>query len=106
MFGLRAVDFGELAVTAFFASILFGVIGVAYYRSDHDARSFSRSMLLLLVALAVFGVVFDMVHVMIKGPAWEFALEIVEDGGEMVVMSVIMRFVFQTCHTKSRRDQY
>lgn len=103
-FGLRGDDFGELIVTAFFASILFGVIGLACYRSDQDARTFSRSMLLLLVALAIFGVVFDMVHMMMKGPFWEFGLGVVEDGGEMVVMSVIVRFVFQAWHVKSRRD--
>ncbi|MGH7412622.1 MAG: hypothetical protein ACREKJ_00275 [Candidatus Rokuibacteriota bacterium] len=102
MFQLRAQDFGELAVTAFFASILFVVIGVAHHRSDHEARAFSRSMLVLLVALAVFGVVFDMVQVMFKNPTWDFAVGIIDDGGEMVVMSVIVRFVFQTWHATRR----
>lgn len=94
MWGLRARDFGELGVSAFFAATFLALIGLAYYRSDSDTRSFSRSLLAMLVALAFFGVLVDMVHVMVKQRSWQFALEIIEDGGEMVVMSVIVWAVF------------
>jgi hypothetical protein len=95
MFGLRAVDFGELGVTAFAVVSLLGLIGVAHYRGDRDARSFSRSLLALLLALGFFGVLGDMVHAMVmKHPAWDFVLETIEDGGEMVAMSLIVWVVF------------
>ena len=105
MFGLRAVDFGELGVTAFAAVSLLGLIGVAHYRGDRDTRSFSRSLLALLVALGFFGVLGDMVHAMVmKHPIWDFVLEIIEDGGEMVVMSVIVWAVFHRWRSRWGAD--
>lgn len=100
MWGLRTQDFGELGVTAFFAATFLVVISLAYYRSDSDTRSFSRSLLAMLVALVFFGVLVDMVHVMVKHRSWQFVLEITEDGGEMVVMSVIVWAVFHRWRSK------
>lgn len=98
MFALRPQDFGELAVTAS-AAVLFSVlIGVGHYRADPATRSFSRSLLGLLVLLVCFGVVVDMIHVMIAHPVWTLALDIVEEGGEMIVMTVILWFVFRSVH--------
>lgn len=96
MLALRPQDFGELMVTAGAALFFAVVIGVGHYRGDPGARAFSRSMLLLVVGLAFFGVLVDMIHVMLKHPVWQLALDIVENGGEMVMMSVIVWFVFRT----------
>jgi hypothetical protein len=98
MFALRPQDFGELAVTASAAILFSALIGAGHYRGDTAARSFSRSLLGLLVLLVFFGVVFDMIHVMIEHAVWTLALDIVEEGGEMVVMSVIVWFVSRSFH--------
>ncbi len=94
MLGLRAQDFGELSVTALFGSCFFALIGLTHYFSDSSARKASRRLFVLLLTLAFFGVVTDMIHIIFKPPAWSLILGIVEDGGEMVVMSVILWFVF------------
>jgi len=98
MLALRPQDLGELAVTAVAVGFFAILVGVGYYRADAAARSFSRSLLGLLLVLAFFGVVVDMIHVMIAHPAWTLAIDIVEDGGEMVVMSGIVSFVFHAIH--------
>lgn len=98
MFALRPQDFGEVAVTAS-AAVLFSVlIGVGHYRGDPAARSFSRSLLGRLLLLVFFGVVVDMINVMIVHPVWTLALGVVEEGGEMVMMSVIVWFVYRSLH--------
>ncbi len=48
----------------------------------------------MVLALVLFGVVVDMLGIMVKTYPWQPMLDIVEDGGEMLVMSVIFWFVF------------
>ncbi len=49
-------------------------------------------MALFILLLAFFGVFFDMVHVAI--PWGESLWGIIEDGGEMLTMSIIVWYVF------------
>lgn len=93
MLGLRPEDFGEVTVSASAAVFLFALIGVGHYRADPAARSISRSLFALLAGLVFFGVVVDLIHVMLAYPVW---LDLVEDGGEMVMMSAIVWFVLRT----------
>jgi len=55
-FGLRALDFGELIVTALAAGPLLGTIGLVYlFASRSEERVFTHTMIALLIALAFFG---------------------------------------------------
>ena len=91
-FNLRAKDFGEALVSAIAGSFFFILIGVSYLFSNIQAKLFSRVLFFLIIGLAVFGVGVDMVHRMLEyhGPVWA----IIEDGGEMVMMSIITWYVF------------
>ena len=57
--GLRPQDLGELIIIGLAVLVLGIPIAVDYFRGDFRARSFWRSMVPLLVALAAFGVLFD-----------------------------------------------
>ena len=94
MLGLRAQDFGELIVSGFFGLCLFLLIGVTYYLAESNDKTTCRSILIMVLALVLFGVVVDMLGIMVKTYPWQPMLDIVEDGGEMLVMSVIFWFVF------------
>jgi uncharacterized protein with GYD domain len=48
----------------------------------------------MLAALAAFGVGVDLIHEMLPRGRWYDVVGIVEDGGEMVVMSFIVALVF------------
>lgn len=49
---------------------------------------------MMLFALALFGIAADIIHIAVKSSPLEPLLAVVEDGGEMLVMSVITSFVF------------
>jgi hypothetical protein len=93
--GLRAVDFGELIVSAVFGGLFFTALILVYTLSDHVTRQITLYMGILFVLLVFFGVVLDMVTVMVDHRETARVLEMIEEGGEMLVMSVITWFVYR-----------
>ena len=93
--GLRAQDFGELTVSATSAALLLLPLAYFYSRGAAPDRAASRHLLLLLASLAFFGIFVDMLHVAIDA-GWKvrFLLGAIEDGGEMVTMSVMAWYAF------------
>ncbi len=91
-FALRADDIGQIGASALFGILLFSVLGFAYLLSDDTAKQVSKRLFILVVCVAFFGVVVDMFHVAIPGGG--LILGIIEDGGEMVIMSMIVSYVF------------
>jgi len=91
-FGLRAQDFGELSVSFFFGTLLFTFLAIAYLYSDNKGKERSKHLLGLIILLAIFGVAMDMIHSM---ASWGSSLwGLIEDGGEMLVISIIVCYVF------------
>jgi hypothetical protein len=95
MFGLRAVDLGELAVTGFFGVLFLAAIGITYLLSDPTDRRVALEVIVLVILLAVFGVVFDMVEVVVENVGVSRVLRILEEGGEMIVASFILFFAYR-----------
>jgi hypothetical protein len=93
--GLRAVDFGELIVYAVYGLLFFTALILFFILSDQLGRQIALYMAIFFVLLAFFVVVMDMVAVMVdhRGTAW--VLEIIEEGGEMLVISLITWFVYR-----------
>ena len=89
MLGLRPVDFGELIVSGTAGLLLLGLISVAYRFGDRLFRKASRYLMILLLALATSGILFDMLHIVVP-ERMSRAFGVLEDGGEMLVMSVIV----------------
>ena len=95
-YGLRGVDFGELLVSMIAYSLIFALVGISYYRSNPEGRKVSNNLLFLVAALAFFGLVLDMVDILVlqfENRMLTLYSQIAEDGGEMVVMSVILYYV-------------
>ena len=92
--GLRAQDFGELAVSAMSAALLLTSLIFPYVRGLGAFKQVTRHLLLLLLALAFFGIFVDMVHIALMGWKASYLLGVVEDGGEMIVISIIAWYVF------------
>lgn len=91
-FGLRAQDFGELAVIAPIGFVFLAGLIFAYGRANQEARSLSRIVFVLIGALLVFGVFGDLLHSWIQRRKDWFA--IFEDGGEMFAMSGVASIVY------------
>lgn len=101
-FGLRAKDFGELVVSAIAALIFLAPLALLYTSGSAALKAESIFLFSLLVALAFFGILVDMLHVAVKvGWKVSFLLGVVEDGGEMVVISITAWYVF-ILHGRSR----
>lgn len=84
--GLRAQDWGELLVMFCFGS-LFLLAFLASYRTDAaNSRKFMRNLLPWFALLIFFGSVLDMVDSM----APFYGMFLLEDGGEMVAMSLLV----------------
>jgi hypothetical protein len=87
---VRPVDFGELI---FFAAIG-GIAGLAIAAILRFASSPARPLTWLLGAgllvLALFGVGVDLVHRMVRRTWLEPTVAVVEEGGELVVSSVLL----------------
>lgn len=95
-YGLRGVDFGELLVSMIAYSLIFVLVGISYYRSSPEGRKVSNNLLFLVAALAFCGIVLDMVDVLVlqfENDMLTLYSQIAEDGGEMVVMSIILYYV-------------
>jgi hypothetical protein len=94
-FGLRAVDFGELLVSALFGLLFLIPIVIFYLLADRTSRQVAIYLVGMIVVLVGFGVVLDMVEILFTQTALGRILVIIEEGGEMVVMSFITWFVFR-----------
>lgn len=93
--GLRTQDLGELAVSAVSGTLLLGLISGSYLRGADPFRQASRRLLLLVLVVVFFGVFVDMLHMMLNtGPTMDLVFEVIEDGGELVAMSVVAWYVF------------
>lgn len=102
--GLRAIDFGELLVSAAAGVVLAVSLGLAYARGGDEFRRSSRDLFALLLALVFFGVVVDMAHIAVDPAGWlDNALVILEDGGEMVVGSFVTWYAFLLLMAGERR---
>jgi hypothetical protein len=95
IFGVRAQDVGELAVWGGLAVLPLIAVVLLHRRSDRFGRELDYALGLLLGALVFFGVVVDQLHSMfwdgipVVGPV----MGVVEDGGELVVLSFLAAFV-------------
>lgn len=92
---LRMEDMGELAISFIAGSLLFCLIAWAWLWGSEHFKKICRDIMLLIATLVFFGLVVDMLHIMLRpGWQWGFVLGVLEDGGEMVTVSLILWYVF------------
>lgn len=86
--GLRGQDLGELVVWGVLGVFPLVAVAVLHRRSPDQVRAASRGMAVVVAGYAFFGVVVDQLHSMTLGGPLDRALGILEDGGELVLLSV------------------
>lgn len=106
-FGLHRQDLGELAVSAMIGSILIIPLSWAYIGGSKRFRKVSHDLSVLISVLIFFGVVVDMAHSTIDlGTAVGLSIGLIEDGGEMVSVSLILWYVFLMLIREKETDCY
>lgn len=96
--GLRLQDIGEV-IYALCAALLLSIpLGLAYLQGNPRFRHSSHHLLQLVVLLACFGVLVDLLH-MLAQTGWrlQFVLAVMEDGGEMVAVSGLLIYTLTLC---------
>ncbi|WP_409329177.1 hypothetical protein [Trujillonella humicola] len=91
--GLRADDLGEVVVWGLLAAAPLLAIVVLHRGSDRDTRAASRGLAALVAVYAFFGVVVDQVHAAARDSALGAALGTLEDGGELLALSLTLAHV-------------
>lgn len=71
---------------------------IAYFRSEEQEKAFSRYLAAMVVCMVFFGLFVDMLNIMLFGAMGG----VIEDGGEMIVMSVMLWFMFRHSFEASR----
>lgn len=103
--GLPLRDVAELALPAVVGIVLAPLLLWSLVGSSGAVRAVLRRLAGLLVLFAVFAVGVDLLHAALPDPGelWK-AWGVLEEGGEMVVVSVIVAFVFGVLVLPARRE--
>ncbi len=92
---LRMMDVGELAISFVAGFLLFCIIGWAWQWGSEHFKKISRDILLLIFILVFFGVGVDMLHIILRpSRPLGLVLGVIEDGGEMITISVTLWYIF------------
>lgn len=101
--GAKMDSLGELVPLAALGLVFFIILFLAYRRSDLDTRSIFRILTWMTAALLFFGVVLDFADTFLPSEMLKSVARLIEDGGEMLVMSVICWFTYTlTAHTPNQ----
>jgi hypothetical protein len=99
-YGLRARDFGELLISCIAFVVFVVLLGFTYRRGSETAKRQTKVFLILLVCLGLFGVLGDLLHVEFAQTPRGYWLGTLEDGGELILISLMLAFAFQTSNFK------
>lgn len=102
LLGLRPTDLGEILVYFSYGLLLVFLAAISYRRDrDRFARAASVRILIFLAALVVVSGLVDMLHMMAenliglpRNSIQYVMFDILEDGGELVVVSLITWFTY------------
>jgi hypothetical protein len=93
--GLQAKDFGEMSAALLVGMVLLPPLIAGYFRAAPRTRAVARDLTVLLAALLTFGIGIDMLHSAAADTVLNTPIALVEDGGEMLVMSAGLCYLLQ-----------
>ena len=91
--GLRANDLGEILVWGLLSVVPLTVVALCLRNSDHRTRRANLGVAVLVAAYVFFGGVVDQLHVLVLDTPLAGSTGTVEDGGELVVLSLTLAHV-------------
>jgi hypothetical protein len=93
--GLETQDLGELAAIGVPTVLTIGLVCIFYSRGSTRFRANTRDLLIFLLLFAFFAVFIDVFHASVDlGWRGNFVLDVLEDGGEMITISLATWYVF------------
>ncbi len=105
LFGLTPADYGKFAFAIGGGLAASAFLGYLLRRSSREFVSTSFAIFVLLSCFAFFAVVFDIIHAAFdKDPRLGFAFSILEEGGEMIVLSFMTAFLYYLWQVSRNRQ--
>jgi hypothetical protein len=93
--GLQPGDYGKFAFAIGGGLIVSAFLGYLLRRSSRNFVTTSFAIFVMLSAFAFFAVFFDIVHAFFnEDPKLEFGFGMLEEGGEMIVVSFLVAYLF------------
>ncbi|MCL4274341.1 MAG: hypothetical protein KJZ77_10760 [Anaerolineales bacterium] len=106
-FNLRLQDIGELTVLAVAGMILLVMLTWAYWRGTQAFRNVSKDLLILVGIMTFFGAFIDAAEIGVTlGLFIKETLGLIDDGGEMIVVSVMLWYVFRLAIHNGQTDDF
>ena len=92
---LQSSDFGEIVFLATVGIIFLMSIAYSHVQSKYRDRKHSNFLIFFILALAIPAIILDVVHAALGiNPLLDLIFGLLEDGGEHVVMSLTLAFVY------------
>lgn len=88
--GVDPQPFAELMVSGAAGLIFLVALPSAWRRSGPAARQLGLQLIGALLLLVAFGVAIDALHAFVPRGPWSYRLGIIEDGGELVAMTLLL----------------
>jgi hypothetical protein len=86
---------GELTFFASLGLLLVILLSIPYLRSDRETKRVYHHLFLMILVFAFFGGVVDFLYLLVNpGQIGQKLFKLIEDGGEMIVMSVICWYAY------------
>lgn len=103
LLGLRANDLGEMLVWGLLGVVPLAAAILLHRRSDPSTRRDSLALAALLALYMFFGGVVDQLHVLVMDTPIDDAVGTLEDGGEMIALSLTLAFAIGLLAAARRR---
>jgi hypothetical protein len=102
---IKAESLSEMLVYALVAVPLLAMVAAAYARGTPEHRAAGIGFLVLLIMLAFFATVMDLVHLAFINSfyASQLVLEVAEEGGEMLAQSLALLLALTLAHRPAGR---
>ena len=100
--GMRTQDLGEIAVLAAIVLPVVAILIRNHVRGAETSRRIDRKLTLLLVPYATFAIGLDLIAEFFTGRTTKFVLTLIEDGGELVMLSLIAAYVTSLYYGQQR----
>jgi hypothetical protein len=81
---------GQVVYLAATGCVFLGLYSIIYFKTNKCLRNPSNHLMLMLLVLIFFGGIVDVISAVLQ--KWKILLNIIEDGGEHIVISVMLWF--------------
>ena len=102
--GLRPQPAGEFLALMFSGLAILVAVGLSFFYGSKFFKKFSFGMILIFFILGFFVIGLDAIHTMNSSDSnYDFWMGLLENGGEMLVSSFVVAYIYGTYHHRLRK---